>query len=60
MAKKKIDPAAVYRVDLAKKIYDGRKAVYPGVVRLRGDVIDRELAADENTIKSYEPIAEIG
>lgn len=65
MAKKKIEADAVYRVELAKKVFVGRRAIMPNPDKelwpcLRGDVIERVIAEDPDAIKSYEPAPEVG
>lgn len=54
--KPKIDPQAVYRVDLAHSIKVGRMPVHPGPnVKLRGDIIDSLADSDPEAVISFEP-----
>ncbi|MBB4092464.1 hypothetical protein HGG72_08475 [Ochrobactrum pecoris] len=57
MAKPEIDPAKLYKVDLAKSVKIGRLIINPSnSTRIRGDALAVLVEQDKNAVKNYEAV----
>lgn len=57
MAAPKIDPAKLYKVDLAKSVKIGRLVINPSnSARIKGDALAALIEQDKNAVKNYEAV----
>ncbi|WP_192799393.1 hypothetical protein [Brucella anthropi] len=57
MAAPKIDPAKLYKVDLAKSVKIGRLVINPSnSTRIKGDALAALIEQDKNAVKNYEAV----
>lgn len=57
MATPKIDPAKLYKVDLAKSVKVGRLVINPSNgTRLRGDALTALIEQDKDAVKKFEAV----
>lgn len=57
MAKQGIDPAKLYRVELAKSVKVGRMIINPSNgTRLKGDALEAVLAQDAAAVLNYRAV----